>query len=435
MNLESQSGQVFPRISDRPAFWRPGFGSDKFSLLAACAGFLFSTRVAFALISARGLNMGSEAGVVAGFLSAVLIGVAALMNAFGRDSHPVSLALKSGLLRWVLLYLAFSGCSLLWSASTSAGSSAVYWGALVCDVGTVVVLVRASGSVSTAHCLLKGFIAGTCVLAAVAWMMPATPDLRLGDADYFNTNQIANVCAFSVLMCSLLSSRGDRMVRVIPWFLTITLFRSLSKATLIAFGASILYRLLRDSSMSRGRKWSLAAATVVLALVFSSLIGAYYDVYTTEGNQAETLTGRTAIWAWTLDASLSRPWFGNGFDAMWKVAPPFGGSLFEARHAENELLQQFFAYGACGIVLLAGIYGSFYRGVRALPRGAERSALMAFLIFVLVRGLAEAEPFDLLLPLWLVTTFAFLVGGATQPEKSFTILDAREQDLGGLPVC
>jgi len=150
----------------------------------------------------------------------------------------------------------------------------------------------------------------------------------------------------------------------------------------------------------------LVFSTLILALCFWGLLSAYYDTYTTAGNQAETLTGRTAIWAWTLDASLNKPWFGNGFDAMWKVAPPFGGELFEARHAENELLQQFFAYGACGVVLLLGIYGSLYRRVRALPRAPERIALTAFLIYVLIRGLAEAEPFDLLLPLWLVTAFA-----------------------------
>src|ERR1035441_5380206 len=74
------------------------------------------------------------------------------------------------------------------------------------------------------------------------------------------------------------------------------------------------------------------------------LLDAYFGVYTSAGNQAETLTGRTAIWAWALDAGLSHPWLGNGFDAMWKVAPPFGSELFEARHAENEILQQFFAY-------------------------------------------------------------------------------------------
>jgi O-antigen ligase len=96
------------------------------------------------------------------------------------------------------------------------------------------------------------------------------------------------------------------------------------------------------------------------------------------------------------------------------VAPPFGGDLFEARHAENELLQQFFSYGACGIVLLAGVYGCLYRRIRKIPRNPERAALTAFLVYVLVRGAAEAEPFDLLLPLWLIAALAFLLERDTQ---------------------
>ena len=421
MNRESQS--VRPGMSSgEPSASKPLLLQDEFSLLAGCAGFLFSARTAFALVSARWLNVGSEPGVLAGFALTLGIGLAALANAYGGDAHLVAWVLERRPLRWVLLYLAFSGCSLLWSASNSAGSSAVYWFALAWDVAIVAILVRGSGIETASHSLLKGFIAGSCVLAIVAWIMPAATDLRLGDADYMNTNQIGNACALSVLMCSFLSSRNDRIWRLIPWFLTITLFRSLSKATLAAFAASVVYRLLWDSSMARGRKWWLTAAAVLLTLGFWSLLGAYYDVYTTEGNQAETLTGRTAIWAWSLDAALDRPWFGNGFDAMWKVAPPFGGEMYEARHAENELLQQFFAYGACGIGLLIGIYGSFFKVVRSLPQSAERSALTAFFVFVLVRGLAEAEPFDLLLPLWLVTTLSLLAGRARQPENGFAIL-------------
>jgi hypothetical protein len=121
-----------------------------------------------------------------------------------------------------------------------------------------------------------------------------------------------------------------------------------------------------------------------------------------------------AIWAWAPNAGLNHPWLGNGFDAMWKVAPPFGGEMFEARHAENELLQQFFAYGVCGIVLLVGIYGSFYRRLRLLPRDSERFILTAFLVFAIVRGFAEAEPFDLVFPLWLITMIALLADSEFQ---------------------
>jgi hypothetical protein len=73
------------------------------------------------------------------------------------------------------------------------------------------------------------------------------------------------------------------------------------------------------------------------------------------------------------------------------------------------LLQQFFAYGTCGVALLMGVYGSLYRRCRLLPQGPERSTLISFLVFVLVRGFAEAEPFDLLLPLWFIAALTPLL--------------------------
>ena len=192
-------------------------------------------------------------------------------------------------------------------------------------------------------------------------------------------------------------------------FLTITLLRSLSKATLVAFVVAQTYRMFCDRTISRTRKFLVILVACGVTFVFSGLIESYLDEYTATGNQAESLTGRTAIWAWALDASVQHPWIGNGFDAMWKVAPPFGGEMFEARHAENELLQQFFAFGAIGIVLAVGIYGSLYIHARRSLAPTHRHVLIALILFVLVRGLAEAEPFDLLLPLWLIISLCVLV--------------------------
>jgi len=397
---------VFPTVHFAP---QPDANKVQLSLLAVSAGFLFASRVIDVFVSARWLNVGTQAGVVAGFVMEFVLALAILINAFGHEMVSSAGIFGSRPFRWVVLYLLFSGCSLLWSVAASAGTSSLYWSQLACDVVIVALLVRSCGAERAAHSLMKGFIVGSCLLAAIAWIMPSAGDLRLGDIDFFNTNQIGNLCALSVLMCSLVARRGDGVSRPVTWFLVVTLFRSLSKSTLIAFAACLIHGLIRDSSMRRARKWLLIGSAGALTLIFWGLLSAYYDVYVTTSNQAETLTGRTAIWAWTLDASLSRPWFGNGFDAMWKVAPPFGGDLFEARHAENELLQQFFAYGVCGIVLLVGVYGSLYRCMRNLPRDAKRIALTSFFVYVLVRGAAEAEPFDLLLPLWLVTALGLLL--------------------------
>jgi len=244
----------------------------------------------------------------------------------------------------------------------------------------------------------------------VAWLIPAASDLRLGDLEYFNTNQIANDCAIGVFMAQLLASRKDGRWRVSALFLMLTLVRSLSKATLIAFVVSQGVMLVRDNSITRKRKVVIGVSALALGLAFGGLFESYYGVYTTAGNQAETLTGRTGIWIYSLNTGLEKPWFGNGIDSMWKVAPPFGPEMFEARHAENEVLQQFFAYGFAGVAMLAGIYGTLYRSIRGLPQSSTRAVLNGLVLFILIRGLAEAEPFDLLLPLWSIILISSYVG-------------------------
>jgi O-antigen ligase len=100
---------------------------------------------------------------------------------------------------------------------------------------------------------------------------------------------------------------------------------------------------------------------------------------------------------------------------MWKVVPTFG--TFEARHAENELLQQFYAYGVVGVVMLFGLYGSLYRQIRRLPQAPLRLVFVSIVIFAIVRGFAEAEPFDLLLPLWAVVMITMLVNWTDPPRR------------------
>jgi hypothetical protein len=124
---------------------------------------------------------------------------------------------------------------------------------------------------------------------------------------------------------------------------------------------------------------------------------------------------------------------------MWKVIPPFGPEQFEARHAENELLTQFYAFGLVGVCLLIGIYGSLYRQIRRLSQGPVRIVLLSLLLFVVVRGLAEAEAFDLLLPLWSIVLISLLVERtslAGDPTKAHLLARGRDvrTPLQPLPI-
>lgn len=376
--------------------------------LAFAAGFFFAFRIVIVLFCVRIAGTeprtGSEIILLLNFLLLVLV----CFHSIGYAGPTSRSIMELSTVRWVLIFLAFSFCSLAWSGTVSPLVSFAYWCGMAADVATVLILLRAGPMIAVSHSLLKGFIYGACCIALIAWIMPAEYDLRLGEQDFFNANQIGNLCAFGIFFAQYLMRRKEGRWVWAMLLLAITLIRSLSKATIAAFLLSQGFLLIKDRAMSRKTKIIIASGLVVVILVFWGLFEAYYDIYTTTGNQAETLTGRTAIWLYVSSAALEHPWIGHGFDSMWKVIPPFGPDRFEARHAENELLQQFYAYGLAGVCMLVGLYGSFFRQVKKMTESSLRTVFLCLLFFVIVRGVVEAEPFDLLFPLWAVVVVALL---------------------------
>jgi exopolysaccharide production protein ExoQ len=399
--------------------------------LAFAVGFFFSFRVVIVLLSVRVLGTAPSAGAELSLLLGLLLLLVVCFHSLGYAQRTFGSMLQLSSIRWVLAFLVFSFCSLAWSATVSLPTSVAFWCGLVVDVALVVVLLRNAPMTGISHSLITGFVVSTCCLAVIAWIMPSPADLRLGDEEFFNTNQIGNLCAIAIFLAQYLNRRKAGRWGFAIFLLALTLLRSLSKTTIVAFLISESFLIIADRSISRKTKIMLTVAVVLIILVFWGLFEAYYDVYTNAGNQAETLTGRTGIWAYVLNAALDQPWIGHGFDSMWKVIPPFGPEQFEARHAENELLTQFYAFGLVGVCLLIGIYGSLYRQIRRLPRGPVRIVLLSLLLFVVVRGLAEAEAFDLLLPLWSIVLISLLV------ERTSLAGDPAEAHLlaRGCDVC
>ncbi len=373
--------------------------------LSFAVGFFFSFRLSIVLLSVHLFGVEPSTGSAISIALDLLLFGLVCFDSLGAGQRTLASMLRLPSIRWVLALLAFSGLSLVWSETASLPDSIAYWLGLIIDVANVVLLLRRDAGVDDAQSILRGFIWSTCLLAMVAWIMPTPPDLRLGDEQFFNTNEIGNLCAFAIFFAQYLTRSRCGRWRFAKLFLLLTLIRSLSKATLAAFLLSEIFLVILDRSMSRKTRILLMSGALLLILVFWGLFEAYYDVYTTAGNQAETFTGRTAIWLYALNALQDHawtPWIGHGFDSWWKVVPPFGNEFFEARHAENEVLQQIYAYGAIGLVILAGIYGSLFRQLRKLSPCALKIPSLCVLIYVVMRGLVEADAFDLLLPLWAI---------------------------------
>jgi exopolysaccharide production protein ExoQ len=392
-------------------------------LSPAVIGFFFSIRFFFVPLSTHVLNADPQTGVMLSLgLNYILLTII-VFHSIGFAPRTLASLARLPCYRWVLCFLSFSGSSLMWSATSSLPAAIAFWCAMAADLAMVILLLRTDNTIDICSSIMKGYVYGACCIALIAWIMPAQSDLRLGDDEFIGPNQIGYACAFAAFFAQYLMREEQGRWRVPASFLAITLFRSLSKTTIFAFVAGEAVIFMWDKSIRRKTKLVLLLGTILVVVIFWGLLASYYDVYTNAGDQADTLTGRLGIWAYILDKSLDQPWIGHGFHSVWKVIPPFGSDQFEARHAHNELLQQFYAYGVAGIILLIGLYGSFCRQIKKLPKSPLRALLFGLLAFVVVRGFADTEAFDLSLPLWAITMFSALMAefnnNAITPLTSF----------------
>jgi O-antigen ligase len=370
------------------------------------------------------LGISPQAGVAAdlalNFLALILVAFACL----GAQSIRRLGLLRSAPSCWALLFLLVSGCSLAWTVAASVPAAIAFWCAMAADLGIVLLLLRAHPPEIVTASLFRGYIYGAAAVAVIAWLLPTPVDNRLGYEGLLGTNAIGFLSAFAFFLAQFLVLIRKEKHTLIMILLGVTLLRSLSKTTIIAFLLSQTLLLAASRGIPRRTKVLVTLGALLIVLLFSSLLFSYIDDYTT-GSQAETFSGRLGIWAIMLAEAIQRPWFGHGFHSVWNVIPPYGPDQFEIRHAHNELLQQFYAYGVVGIALFFGIYISFFRQIRRLPRGILRTFLFSFLVFILVRGLADTDAFDLSLPLWTIILFSALMHRVT--AQAFGLVPQTQQ--------
>jgi exopolysaccharide production protein ExoQ len=387
------------------------------SAVPFAVGFYFAFRVITVLVSVRIFGADPRTGTAINIALDCFLLLATAFCSIGEVRYPFRQMTKLPSVRWALLFLGFSCCSLLWSSTASLPDSVTYWCAMAADFAIVVTLLRAGPLTGVSDSLMKGFIWGACMVAIIAWLMPAESDLRLGDDELLGPNQIGYVCAFAFFFAQYLIREKGGKLGTPAAVLAVTLLRTLSKTTIAAFLVGEGFLLIRDKSINRRSKILIAFAATAVVAIFWGLLTSYYDIYTDAGNQSETLTGRLGIWAYFLSEAIQQPWIGHGFDSAWKVIPPFGPDQFEAAHAHNELIQQFYAYGLVGVCLFSGIYWSMYRHIHRLMRGPRKTFFLAFLMFVLVRGTADTERFDLSFPLWAIVMLSLLIEHARTAEE------------------
>ncbi|WP_058187155.1 O-antigen ligase family protein [Terracidiphilus gabretensis] len=361
----------------------------------------------FIIVLVAVLGVIPQAGVVCDLAIGFLLFAVVMFRCLGEPRHDLQL-LRISSSRWAILFLLFTGCSLAWSVTSSVPAAVAFWCAMAANSGVVVLLMRTQSVKSVAQGLLKGFAHGACMVAIVAWMLPSTDDSRLGYDGLVGTNNIGYLCAFAFYCAQYLVIVRKEKHLFALLVLGMTMFRSLSKTTIIAFFVSQAFLLFANNAIPRRKRIQIALIALVLVLPFWTLLSSYIDNYASSA-QPENLTGRLGIWIILISNGIEMPLLGHGFHSVWQVIPPYGPDQFEVRHAHNELVQQFYSYGAMGIILFCGIYTSFFLQVRKLPRSPLRSFLFSLLIFVLIRGLADTETFDFSLPMWMILLFSVLM--------------------------
>jgi exopolysaccharide production protein ExoQ len=373
--------------------------SEAGSLMAATVGFYFALRYSFEYLF---FQSNPRAGAAFGVGLNLLLFAVVVFHSLGPAPNTLRSTVQVPCFRPTVAFMLFALCSLLWSATISVPVAFAYWCCVAADLAMVVLLLRTGPVAIMAASVMKGYVWGAGVIAVITWLSPTMQDLRPGNDDFFSPNAIALICAFGVFLAQFLA-RSNRSWNLAAIFLAITLLRTLSKTTLVAFIAGEALLLFRDAAITRRKLLTILLGVGLVFAGFWRLIQAYFVVYTTTGNEAETLTGRVGVWDYVWDRSLEQPWIGHGFHSFRNVVPNFGP--FEPWHAHNELLQLFYAYGAVGILLFFMVYGSFYLQIRRSRLSSHKAFFYGLLLFIVIRGLGDTDRFELTLPFW----FLFLV--------------------------
>jgi exopolysaccharide production protein ExoQ len=364
------------------------------SLMAATVGFYFAFRYSTEyLLFQSDPRAGAAFSLGLNFLLFALV----VFHSLGPAENTLRATVRVPCFRPAVAFLLVALCSLLWSATISVLVAFAYWCGVAADLAMAVLLLRTGPIDSMSSSLLKGYVSGAICIAIITWLSPTMQDLRPGNDDFFSPNAIALICAFGVFFAQFLS-HSDRAWNFPAILLAITLLRTLSKTTIVAFVAAEALILIRDSAITRRKLFAILASAAVVLAAFWNLIQAYFEVYTTTGNEAETLTGRVGIWDYVMERSLEQPWLGHGFHSFRNVIPAFGP--FEPWHAHNELLQLFYSYGVVGIFLFLAVYGSLYLQLRRLPWSSNKALFLGLLLFIVIRGLGDTDRFELTLPFW-----------------------------------
>ncbi len=383
---------------------RPGAAAPR---LLWCAGFVLASWASWgplAAVSDLSVSTGIHGVVVLGLLAAALL---------CRPPVARVRVLPRAVFVTTALFLLWSACSLFWTAADDRTAAMGYWVVAAAEVLGVGMLLRRSEPAVGCVRFAQGVVTGTAVLALVAICRFGTAAGRLGDVDVLHPNLIAHWAAIGIMIAAALytSRETNRLLSgLVGVFLTCVVVSTFSKTVMLALPIALAAFLLM--LFRRGTAWFSGVAVAATATVIAVRNGAadYVSGYLAQG-QLETLTGRTALWDETWQQIREAKWLGYGFMSFRDQMPQVLNQRLV--HAHNELLNTWFTLGIVGVVLVAAVYAVMLREVlhaRRNRRDDVAALILAMWVFCLVRGVTEASPTTIVLPLPMVVVLSAWAG-------------------------
>ena len=165
---------------------------------------------------------------------------------------------------------------------------------------------------------------------------------------------------------------------------------------LAVFPIGILYRA-GPSLLTLAAGGALTLLSAALLIVEINRFDLMQSVLEALGKDA-SLTGRTILWDFAMDAYNTRPWLGFGYRGYWSNPDPSGVSTLhfimglQVAFFHNCFIETLVAFGILGPILLtAGLIVAFFRAVRLFVADPQYVHLWSIIFLALVVVLAYVE--------------------------------------------
>lgn len=205
---------------------------------------------------------------------------------------------------------------------------------------------------------VPAYVIGTCFTILALLGTGSSDAVRFGSDAVLHPNTVGGMAGLAVLMV-LAAWRSVGRWWLAPSLLLLGagLVASFSKTALIGAGLALLaWWLLATPTAKLWRAVILAAVVAVVVGAAGQALGPYLKRYLASESGAQTLSGRTQLWAATLRVGAERPVIGYGYglypDVIAARAPEIQWDVNRIAHAHNAPLTVFLEQGALGVVLL-----------------------------------------------------------------------------------